>query len=76
MKEACNKVVLARNEGCRVMFCESHQVAELEIGALSLRLDIEAFSTLNELLMEATQKIALLQNVKIQHQQLMHKMQH
>ena len=76
MNEACNKVVLARNEGCRVIFCERHQVAEVEIGAISLRLDIEALNTLNELLMDATQNIATLQNVKIQHQQLMHKIKH
>ncbi len=76
MSNECKKVMLAGNDGCRVMYCETHQVAELEIGALSLRLDIEAFNTLNELLIDATQKIDLLQHVKIQQQQLMLRIKH
>jgi hypothetical protein len=60
----CQKVRIAGCDGYRVMYCETHQVAELEIGALSLRLDIEAFSALHALLGEASQKINVIQSAK------------
>lgn len=53
----CNRILLADNAGCRVAFCQTHQVAELEIGAMSLRLDVETFSNLNNIVQEAMQKI-------------------
>jgi hypothetical protein len=53
----CSKLLLAGNDGCRVTYCETHQTTELEIGAFSLRLDVEAFSTLNHLINEASTKI-------------------
>jgi len=62
--EHCNKVVLAGNDGCRVVYCETHMVTEVEIGAISLRLDIEAFSTLNDLLNDASKKLTLLHQAK------------
>lgn len=55
--QTCNKILLAGHEGCRVAYCQTHQVAEIEIGAMSLRLDIEAFSNLNALIQESMQKI-------------------
>ncbi len=72
--QGCKKIMLAGNHGCRVSYCETHQVAELEIGALSLRLDIEAFSTLNELLNESMQKIALVSKVKAEHESLFNRL--
>lgn len=53
----CSKILLAGNDGCRVTYCEAHQTTELEIGAFSLRLDVEAFSTLHHLINEASTKI-------------------
>lgn len=70
----CKKVILAGNDGCRVMYCELHQVAELEIGALSLKLDVEAFSSLNELINEATQKIAVIHQARNIQDNLMRKL--
>jgi hypothetical protein len=67
----CNKILLAGNEGCRVTYCETHQTTELEIGAFSLRLDIEAFSTLNALINEAMAKINTLHASKQSYQTLM-----
>ncbi|MDO8960475.1 MAG: hypothetical protein Q7V02_00115 [Methylophilus sp.] len=67
----CNIILLAGNEGCRVTYCETHQTTELEIGAFSLRLDIEAFSTLNALTNEAMAKINTLHASKQSYQTLM-----
>jgi hypothetical protein len=60
----CIKIPLAGNDGCRISYCETHQIAELEIGALSLRLDIEAFTTLSDLINEANDKITKIQASK------------
>ncbi|HEY8119353.1 MAG TPA: hypothetical protein VIE91_08955 [Methylophilaceae bacterium] len=49
----CKRVILAGKDGCRVMFCEDCNVAEVEVGALSLRLEVQAFTTLSEMLQEA-----------------------
>jgi hypothetical protein len=70
----CSKILLAGNEGCRVTYCETHQTTELEIGAFSLRLDIEAFSTLNALINEAMAKINTLHTSQHAYSALMHKL--
>ncbi len=67
----CHKILLAGNEGCRVTFCETHEATELEIGAFSLRLDVEAFSTLNALMNEAMAKINTLHASKQSYQTMM-----
>ncbi|HSH72421.1 MAG TPA: hypothetical protein VK974_05120 [Methylophilaceae bacterium] len=61
---SCKRIVLAGNDGCRVWFCQECNVAEIEVGSLSLRLEAEAFSSLSELLMEASSRIAALSAVK------------
>jgi hypothetical protein len=71
---SCKKVLLAVNEGCRVMYCESHCMAEVEIGALSLRFDVEAFASLQELFDEAIKKIAVIQASKSMQHALMTKL--
>ncbi|MCB5205638.1 hypothetical protein [Methylovorus mays] len=55
----CKRIVLAGNDGCRILFCEECNVAELEVGALSLRLDMQAFGTLAELLQEGAARLAI-----------------
>jgi len=60
----CKRIVLAGNDGCRVWFCEECQVAEIEVGSLSLRLEAHAFSSLAELLAEAASKVAAIKSVK------------
>lgn len=60
----CKRVVLAGSDGCRVLFCEECNVAEVEVGALSLRLEAHAFHTLGELLQEATAKLAVFNAAK------------
>lgn len=39
--------------GCRVNYCRTHGVAEVEIGAVSLRLDTEALARVKDLLNDA-----------------------
>lgn len=62
----CKRIKLAGGESCRVLFCESCNVAELEIGALSLRLDSPALQGLAEVLQEAKTALAILQAVEMQ----------
>ncbi|HSH96847.1 MAG: hypothetical protein ACAH07_09675 [Methylophilaceae bacterium] len=69
-EKACDRILLAGNEGCRVLYCESCNVAELEIGALSLRLEVNAFQSLHELICESLQKISMVQQAKITQEQL------
>ncbi|MEZ0232973.1 MAG: hypothetical protein ACAH12_09040 [Methylophilaceae bacterium] len=65
---ACKRVVLAGNDGCRILFCEECNIAEVEVGALSLRLDVQAFNTLSELLQEAASKVAIFNAAKAQNE--------
>jgi hypothetical protein len=67
---SCKKVQLAGGEGCRVVYCETHQVAEMEIGALSLRFDIETFANLQVLMTEAQHKIQHIQSTRAEQEQV------
>lgn len=53
----CKRIVLAGMRGCRVSYCEDCRVAEIEVGALSLRLEVQAFGNLTEVLREANEKL-------------------
>lgn len=55
----CKRVVLAGTYGSKVLFCEACNVVEMEIGALSLRLEAHAFHSLSVLMQEAAAKLAL-----------------
>jgi hypothetical protein len=46
----CNKTIIADLAGFKIVFCENHQMIELIIGGMSLRLDLDNFNNLNELL--------------------------
>lgn len=63
---SCKRVLLAGKDGCRVLFCEDCNVAEVEVGALSLRLEVHAFNTLTEMLQEAARILASFAAVKSQ----------
>ncbi|CAG0992830.1 hypothetical protein MTYP_02376 [Methylophilaceae bacterium] len=54
----CKRIVLSGSDGCRVSYCEDCRVAEIEVGALSLRLEVHAFNTLADVLQEAAAKLA------------------
>lgn len=64
---SCNRVVLAGRNGCRVLYCENCNVAEIEVGSLSLRLEIQAFNTLGEMMQEAMQRLAIMSGAEKGH---------
>ena len=49
-----SRILLSRNEGGAIAFCESCDVLELEIGAVSLRIDSHSLELLSKLMNEAT----------------------
>lgn len=63
----CKRIKLAGSDSCRVVFCESCNVAELEMGALSLRLEPSALLGLTEVLQEAGAALAILEAAEMQH---------
>lgn len=64
--KACHRIVLAGEEGCRVLYCEDCKVAELEIGAMSLRLEAHAFNTLAGMVKQAEDRLSILKEAKMQ----------
>lgn len=60
----CKRIVLAGSEGCRVSYCEDCHIAEIEIGAMSLRLEMHAFSTLSQILQEAQARLVELNTAR------------
>ena len=62
----CKRIQLAGGESCKVLFCESCNVAELELGAMSLRLEPAALQGLAEVLQQARAALALLAAVEPQ----------
>ena len=63
-EKICKRITLAGSQGCRILYCEECNVAEMEIGSLSLRLDVEAFNTLAGMAQEGLAKLALLNEAK------------
>lgn len=66
----CEKIQVASAYGCRIHYCQTHQVAELEIGAISIRLDIEAYSALSGVMQQSHARIAVLNQTQIVHDEL------
>lgn len=63
--EPCKRVLLAGENGCRVVYCEACQVAELEIGALSLRLEESSLHQVHKTLEQALIKLSVLKALQI-----------
>lgn len=55
--DACEKVVLAGTAGCRLIYCQACRVVELEIGAVSMRLNPEVLQRLANVMMKAALKL-------------------
>jgi hypothetical protein len=64
--KTCHRIVLAGEEGCRVLYCEDCKVAELEIGAMSLRLETHAFESLAVMMRQAEQRLALAKAARLE----------
>ena len=53
----CKKTDLANGLGVRLLYCESCQVVELEIGAISLKLSPEMIQRVANIMMKASLKL-------------------
>ncbi len=63
--EACRRILLAGADGCRIVYCESCGVAELELGAISVRLELNALHNLQAVLGQASMKLSVLKAIKV-----------
>lgn len=63
--EACRRIFLAGADGCRIVYCESCSVAELELGAISVRLELNALHNLQAVLGQASMKLSVLKAIKV-----------
>jgi hypothetical protein len=61
---SCLRVLLSKNESGQIIFCENCNVAELELGAISLRIDAATLHALRGLLADAVTRLALYQQEK------------
>ena len=62
----CHRILLAKNQSCKVIYCEECDVTELEIGAISLRLASESIEQLYAVLKEANDKLIAYKKFKNQ----------
>lgn len=60
-ERSCQKIQLVRRDGLCAQYCQVHQTIELMIGAVSLRLDVEAFRLLSAALDEANLRLEMLE---------------
>jgi hypothetical protein len=60
----CKKTLLSGQAGFRVHYCETHRTIELEIGAMSLRLDEDALEVMSDALDESVSKLQALHATK------------
>jgi hypothetical protein len=63
--EPCKRVLLAGENGCRVLYCEACQISEIEIGALSLRLEEGALHQLHKTIEQALIKLSVLKALQV-----------
>lgn len=64
-EEACKRIVLAGAEGCKIVYCEGCEVAEMELGAISVRLELSALHNLQTILGQAAMKLSVLKAIKV-----------
>ena len=62
--EDCKKLVVAGAAGCHIVYCEGCQVAEVEFGAISVRLELTALYNLQTVLGHAAIKLSVLKAIK------------
>lgn len=53
----CKKILLSGQAGFRVHYCETHRTIELEIGAMSLRLDEDALALMSDSLSTSVDRL-------------------
>lgn len=55
----CARIYLSKNEGGVVIYCENCNVVELEIGAISMRIESASLPVLRRLLSDATTRLEM-----------------
>lgn len=65
MNKQCKRVVLAGSEaeGCQVIYCPDCEIAELEMGAMNVRLEESVFRTVVAILNSASKNLEAMQGV-------------
>ena len=63
--ESCKRILLANAEGCCIVYCEACEVAELELGAISIRLEANALYKLQATLGQALMKLSVYKSVQV-----------
>lgn len=71
MNKQCKRVVLAGTDGCQVLYCPDCEIAELEIGAMNIRLEESVFRTLVGMMNNASKRLENLQGVLTGYPQLL-----
>jgi hypothetical protein len=64
-EETCKRILLAGTEGCRVIYCEACNIAEMELGAISVRLEFSAIHNLQAVLAQAAMKLSVLKAIRV-----------
>jgi hypothetical protein len=57
MKSPCDKLILAEGLGVRLIYCKNCDVIELEIGAISLRLNPSHVQQIANVMMKASLRL-------------------
>jgi hypothetical protein len=63
--ESCKRILLAGAEGCRIVYCEGCNTAEMELGAISVRLELSALHNLQAVLGQAAMKLSVLKAIRV-----------
>lgn len=63
--DSCKRILLAGADGCRIIYCEGCEVAEMEFGAISVRLELSAMHNLQAVLGQAAQKLSVLKAMRV-----------
>jgi hypothetical protein len=63
--DSCKRILLAGVDGCRIIYCEGCEVAEMELGAISVCLELSAMHNLQAVLGQAAQKLSVLKAMRV-----------
>lgn len=61
----CKRILLSGSQGCNVVYCEDCKVAEITVGAMSVRLEIEALHDLQTVLQQGLLKLSVMKATKV-----------
>ena len=64
MNNPCEKIILAENFDVRLIYCKKCDVIELEIGAISLRLEPTHMQQITNIMMKASLKLDRMVNLQ------------